>query len=448
MHVSGSPPWATEHAWGPLPGRRWFPLFLVRKFCFFGPSEKAQSKGDERLVVVMEFSNPAQEGGPCAWAPDGSLLASCDGNRLFVRDTSTLMLVQIFTNIDTVLDTCPPPRPPAPSPAPSPARAPAPAYPARPHHILTTCPPLCCPSDPLQVSRLEWSRDSKYVLCAMYKVGVVQVWDVDEPEWVCKIREGPAGLCYSQWSPEGRHILNTNEFNVRITVWALAQTPAGVVASLRAPKFCDRALDFSNDLSYLAVAERKNAKDYVQIYQCGTWVCVCVGGCVCGAGALSYGHARPCGTQVCVVCRSPWRAFPRTRETLRDSSVCMCVCVCRSPWRDFPRTRETLRGSSGPRTIAPSVCGIRTSSMLSWPTLLTEGASADSKWGLCTYTHTQTCTAGIRTCRVHTHSTHVYKYARAAYTHSTHVHAYKVYSTCPYAHTFSNLWMYIRIPGV
>jgi hypothetical protein len=53
----------------------------------------------------MEFSNPAQEGGPCAWAPDGSLLASCDGNRLFVRDTSTLMLVQIFTNIDTVLGT-------------------------------------------------------------------------------------------------------------------------------------------------------------------------------------------------------------------------------------------------------------------------------------------------------------------------------------------------------
>ena len=50
----------------------------------------------------MEFSNPAEEGGPCAWAPDGSLLASCDGNRLFVRDTSTLMLVHIFTNIDTV----------------------------------------------------------------------------------------------------------------------------------------------------------------------------------------------------------------------------------------------------------------------------------------------------------------------------------------------------------
>jgi len=46
----------------------------------------------------MEFSNATAESGPCAWAPDGSLLASCDSNRLFVRDTSTLMLVHIFTN--------------------------------------------------------------------------------------------------------------------------------------------------------------------------------------------------------------------------------------------------------------------------------------------------------------------------------------------------------------
>ena len=78
-------------------------------------------------------------------------------------------------------------------------------------------------------------------------------------------------MCYSRWSPDGCYVLNTNEFNVRITVWGLTQIPAGVVASLRAPKFCDRAYDFSHDGSYLAVAERKNAKDYVQIYQCGSF---------------------------------------------------------------------------------------------------------------------------------------------------------------------------------
>ena len=172
---------------------------------------------------AMEFSNAIEESGPQAWSPDGALLATCDGNRCFVRDTSTLMLVHIYTNVDSV-------------------------------------------------SRVEWSRDSKYLLCAQYKAGVVEVWDVDAPDWLCKIREGPAGLSHSRWAPSGRFILNTNEFNVRVSVWGLEQQPsAGVVASLRGPKFCDRAFDFSRDGGYLAVAERKDAQDYVQIYQCGSW---------------------------------------------------------------------------------------------------------------------------------------------------------------------------------
>ena len=80
----------------------------------------------------------------------------------------------------------------------------------------------------------------------MYKCGTVQVWDVDHPEWLCKIREGPAGLSFSQWVPGERQILNTNEFNVRITVWSLS-SGAGVVASLRSPKFADKAMDFSSE---------------------------------------------------------------------------------------------------------------------------------------------------------------------------------------------------------
>jgi hypothetical protein len=73
----------------------------------------------------------------------------------------------------------------------------------------------------------------------MYKRAIVQVWSVDDPEWFCKISEGRAGLAHSRWGPHERHILNTNEFNVRVSVWDLSQT-AGVVASLSAPKFADK----------------------------------------------------------------------------------------------------------------------------------------------------------------------------------------------------------------
>jgi hypothetical protein len=68
----------------------------------------------------------------------------------------------------------------------------------------------------------------------------------------------------------GRHILNTAEFNVRITVWSLCST-AGVVAALRAPKHAGQGVAASSDGKFLAVAERENCKDYVQIYRCSNW---------------------------------------------------------------------------------------------------------------------------------------------------------------------------------
>lgn len=64
--------------------------------------------------------------------------------------------------------------------------------------------------------------------------------------------------------------MNTAEFNVRISVWSLANS-SGITAALRGPKHADRGIDFSRDGRFLAVAERENCKDYVQIYRCGNW---------------------------------------------------------------------------------------------------------------------------------------------------------------------------------
>lgn len=41
-----------------------------------------------------------------------------------------------------------------------------------------------------------------------------QVWSLEQPDWHCKIDEGSIGLVSSRWSPDGRHVLNTTEFNV------------------------------------------------------------------------------------------------------------------------------------------------------------------------------------------------------------------------------------------
>uniref|UniRef100_A0A663LWM0 WD repeat containing, antisense to TP73 n=1 Tax=Athene cunicularia TaxID=194338 RepID=A0A663LWM0_ATHCN len=147
------------------------------------------------------------------------LQASCVQYRLVVRDARTLQILQLYTCLD-------------------------------------------------QIQYIEWSSDSLFILCAMYKRGVVQVWSLEQPDWHCKIDEGSAGLVASCWSPDGRHILNTTEFHLRITVWSLCTKS---VSYIKYPKACQQGIAFTKDGRYMAVAERRDCKDFVSIFVCSDW---------------------------------------------------------------------------------------------------------------------------------------------------------------------------------
>ncbi|XP_059759776.1 WD repeat-containing protein WRAP73 isoform X2 [Balaenoptera ricei] len=155
----------------------------------------------------------------CKFSPDGKYLASCVQYRLVVRDANTLQIRQLYTCLD-------------------------------------------------QIQHIEWSADSLFILCALYKRGLVQVWSLEQPEWHCKIDEGSAGLVASCWSPDGRHILNTTEFHLRITVWSLCTKS---VSYIKYPKACQQGITFTRDGRYLALAERRDCKDYVSILVCSDW---------------------------------------------------------------------------------------------------------------------------------------------------------------------------------
>uniref|UniRef100_A0A3P8TAM6 WD repeat containing, antisense to TP73 n=1 Tax=Amphiprion percula TaxID=161767 RepID=A0A3P8TAM6_AMPPE len=155
----------------------------------------------------------------CKVSPDGKYLATCVQYRLVVRDVSTLQILQLYTCLD-------------------------------------------------QVSHMEWSSDSLFILCAMYNRGLVQVWSLEQPDWHCKIDEGSIGLVSSRWSPDGRHILNTTEFHLRVTVWSLCTK---AVSYIKYPKACQKGIDFSRDGRYMALAERRDCKDYVCVFVCDDW---------------------------------------------------------------------------------------------------------------------------------------------------------------------------------
>ncbi|XP_048374979.1 WD repeat-containing protein WRAP73 isoform X1 [Sphaerodactylus townsendi] len=155
----------------------------------------------------------------CKFSPDGKFLASGVQYRLVVRSTNTLQILQLFTCLD-------------------------------------------------QIQHIEWSSDSLFILCAMYKRGIVQVWSLEQPDWHCKVDEGSAGLVASCWSPDGRHILNTTEFHLRITVWSLCTKS---VSYIKYPKACQQGIAFTKDGRYMALAERRDCKDYISLFVCSDW---------------------------------------------------------------------------------------------------------------------------------------------------------------------------------
>ncbi|XP_064423832.1 WD repeat-containing protein WRAP73 isoform X2 [Latimeria chalumnae] len=105
-------------------------------------------------------------------------------------------------------------------------------------------------------------------LCELSPDGRYLVWSLEQPDWHCKIDEGSAGLVASRWSPDGRHILNTTEFHLRITVWSLCTKS---VSYIKYPKACQQGMDFTKDGRYMALAERRDCKDYISIFVCSDW---------------------------------------------------------------------------------------------------------------------------------------------------------------------------------
>ena len=168
----------------------------------------------------MNFSDTFKQSNQlCKFSPNGNYLANTSQFRLIIRDVKTLQIRAFFTCLDSI-------------------------------------------------NYIEWSSDSSFVLCALYKRGVVQVWSLERTEWTCKIDHGSMGLVAARWSPDSRHILSTSEFKLRITIWSLINKS---VSYIKYPKHSTKGLAFSKNGQYMAVAERRNCKDFVMIFICDGW---------------------------------------------------------------------------------------------------------------------------------------------------------------------------------
>ncbi|ONK73503.1 uncharacterized protein A4U43_C04F32290 [Asparagus officinalis] len=167
----------------------------------------------------MEFTDAYKQTGPCCFSPDSRFLAVAVDYRLVIRDVVSLKVLQLFTCVD-------------------------------------------------KISYIEWALDSEYILCGLYKRPMVQAWSLTQPEWTCKIDEGPAGVAYARWSPDSRHILTTSEFQLRLTVWSLVNTAC---VHVQWPKHASKGVSFTQDGKFAAVCTRRDCKDYINLLSCDSW---------------------------------------------------------------------------------------------------------------------------------------------------------------------------------
>jgi len=119
------------------------------------------------------------------------------------------------------------------------------------------------------ITQIQWSPDSSMILVALGKSGIAHVKNVSDDDWNCRIDEGTAGLSGIRWAPDSRHVMTISNFQLRLTIWSLTDKSSSYIKN---PKFSgDRGLAFSPNREYMALAERRDSKDYIGIYLCKDW---------------------------------------------------------------------------------------------------------------------------------------------------------------------------------
>lgn len=153
------------------------------------------------------------------FSPDNQLLAVTNGTKIIIKSLPTLENIQVF-------------------------------------------------SFPDQVSYIEFSPDSKHILAVMSKKNMVEARSISEEDWLCKIEDNLCGLIHAKWAPDSRHIITFSDFQLKASIYSLVDK---TIMHIKYPKFPDKGISFSNDGKFMALAERREAKDFVGIYYCGTW---------------------------------------------------------------------------------------------------------------------------------------------------------------------------------
>ena len=146
-----------------------------------------------------------QTSGHCYYSPDSSLLASSISFRLVIRDAKTLETIHVWKCLD-------------------------------------------------EINKISWSPDSSLILVILKKRNTLQIYNIDDVTWKCKIDFAHVTVADAVWLSDSRHFMSIDELNVRIQLWSLISKSVSVLTGVKSIK---RGVSILEDR--VAVLENKKA---------------------------------------------------------------------------------------------------------------------------------------------------------------------------------------------
>lgn len=106
-----------------------------------------------------------QTSGHCFYSPDCTLLASTVSFRVIIRDASNLEVIHVWKCLD-------------------------------------------------EISRLAWSPDSSLLIAVLKKRNSLQILNIDDTNWKCKIDFGDIKISDVVWLPDSRHFMSIDDLSI------------------------------------------------------------------------------------------------------------------------------------------------------------------------------------------------------------------------------------------
>ena len=173
---------------------------------------------------MLKFSNKRKFSGNIAFSPDSNFFAISKGIQLVVYSIQLLKPIRIYDFIDFIED-------------------------------------------------IKWSNNNQLILIGIYKRNRCEIRNIQNNNYLCTIDDGIQGMTNSLFSPDSLYVLTINENVTKLSIRSLQNKS---LFYINLPKFSKKGISFSSQSkgNFMALAERKEAKDIIGIYYTTKWACI------------------------------------------------------------------------------------------------------------------------------------------------------------------------------